>query len=624
MAFRNQNVWNADLFLFFHNLTGVQLIDTDNANQREKLESNLKSELKKLQRFREQIKAWAANNEIKDKSSLTQARADIERRMERFKALEKEAKTKAFSKEGLQAAAARSDPRERARNEMREWLNGVVDLLNEQIEGFEAEIEDLGPAGGGRKKSRIQPRVTHLEESIARHKQHVTRLEQMLRLLDNEEISPDDVEGIKDLVDDYIDRNQESPDEFLEPDDIYSEILDIIANLAEAVVAAPPSHTKNVKDKELQREKEREERERERQKAAAAAAKAQLAALGNTRLAAETDVDDHKKVPPSKIAGTAVSHISTSATSAIANVPPPPPPPPGRPAKDSNSPNAPQGTSGPETPACNQVVGPSGDLDVQATSPFSPNSNQHSPLASENLAHEEAFPALGGNAPADVKKAGLAPHFGQPRSPSNQTSVGPIPQPPPSTGSSEGVGASISQLTSQIAAMGIKDPSPPSWTPQQMLQLLQSTAPRSIPVYGDSTWQFMPLRQRTPSVPIPGSYPAHKLSIFDNPMLFQKLEPETLFYAFYFQPGSHQQYLAARSLKGQGWRYHKGHQAWFQPREKPISSGEDWEKGTFVYFDHQLRTSDSGSAPGAGGAGWCYRLKNDFVLDHKALENELV
>ncbi len=59
-------------------------------------------------------------------------RKSIEREMERFKLCEKEMKTKAFSKEGL-GAAARLDPREQARAEMRDWLNATVDNLNQQV-----------------------------------------------------------------------------------------------------------------------------------------------------------------------------------------------------------------------------------------------------------------------------------------------------------------------------------------------------------------------------------------------------------------------------------------------------------------------------------------------------------
>jgi Not1 N-terminal domain, CCR4-Not complex component len=45
---------------------------------------------------------------------------------------EKEMKTKAFSKEGL-GQSAKQDPRERARSEIRDWLNTTVDTLNLQV-----------------------------------------------------------------------------------------------------------------------------------------------------------------------------------------------------------------------------------------------------------------------------------------------------------------------------------------------------------------------------------------------------------------------------------------------------------------------------------------------------------
>ena len=49
-----------------------------NAAQKEKLEDNLKREIKKLQRLRDQIKTWAASNDIKDKGPLLENRKLIE------------------------------------------------------------------------------------------------------------------------------------------------------------------------------------------------------------------------------------------------------------------------------------------------------------------------------------------------------------------------------------------------------------------------------------------------------------------------------------------------------------------------------------------------------------------
>lgn len=49
-----------------------------NPAQKEKQEENLKREIKKLQRLRDQIKAWAASNEVKDKGPLLEKRKLIE------------------------------------------------------------------------------------------------------------------------------------------------------------------------------------------------------------------------------------------------------------------------------------------------------------------------------------------------------------------------------------------------------------------------------------------------------------------------------------------------------------------------------------------------------------------
>lgn len=49
-----------------------------NQPQKEKLEDQLKREIKKLQRLRDQIKSWASGNDIKDKAPLEQHRKLIE------------------------------------------------------------------------------------------------------------------------------------------------------------------------------------------------------------------------------------------------------------------------------------------------------------------------------------------------------------------------------------------------------------------------------------------------------------------------------------------------------------------------------------------------------------------
>ena len=59
-----------DIWKKVHNAT--------NSNQKEKYEADLKKEIKKLQRLRDQIKSWLASGEIKDKTQLLENRKLIE------------------------------------------------------------------------------------------------------------------------------------------------------------------------------------------------------------------------------------------------------------------------------------------------------------------------------------------------------------------------------------------------------------------------------------------------------------------------------------------------------------------------------------------------------------------
>lgn len=51
---------------------------SSNIAQKEKYELELKKEIKKLQRYRDQIKTWLSSNEIKDKRALMENRRLIE------------------------------------------------------------------------------------------------------------------------------------------------------------------------------------------------------------------------------------------------------------------------------------------------------------------------------------------------------------------------------------------------------------------------------------------------------------------------------------------------------------------------------------------------------------------
>ena len=66
--------------------------------------------------------------------------------------------------------------------------------------------------------SALPRRVAELEGFIRRHQEHVTRLEQVLRLLSNDEVTPEEVEGLKEGMQYYLESSTEpgfEPDETL-------------------------------------------------------------------------------------------------------------------------------------------------------------------------------------------------------------------------------------------------------------------------------------------------------------------------------------------------------------------------------------------------------------------------
>lgn len=82
-------------------------------------------------------------------------------------------------------------------------------------------------------------------------------------------------------------------------------------------------------------------------------------------------------------------------------------------------------------------------------------------------------------------------------------------------------------------------------------------------------------------------FPQEPLQLFDDPRLYSRIDPDTLFYVFYYKQGTAQQYLAAKALKDQSWRFHKQYQTWFQRHEEPKNITEEFEQGTYRFFDYE-------------------------------------
>mmetsp|Transcript_27824 Transcript_27824/g.33764 ORF Transcript_27824/g.33764 Transcript_27824/m.33764 type:complete len:794 (-) Transcript_27824:364-2745(-) len=772
---------------------GVELFDgiwnkvyeSENANQKEKFEADLKKEIKKLQRYRDQIKTWTASTEIKDKKQLQDARKLIEREMERFKVCEKETKTKAFSKEGL-GQQPKADPKEKARSEVRDWLNRTVEELTTQVDKFEAEMEGLTVKKGKQRP----PRLTHLEESVFRHKEHVARLEQLLRLVDNEMVHPDEVADVKEFVDDYLDRNQDDFEEFSDVDALYSTLdLDLMKpemsakdrlNDGEGGGAKfkGDSETDDAADSASAREMNRPTSALN--PAAVAAATAAAAAATAPRERGNSGGDgakpDQHQVPggpgpavpipgrmgapgggmpgmqpnmqaamrPGQVGrmgpGMGEDHMRAGGAAQMAgkegedaNGQPIRRPSPGMPnmmqhGQQANSQMGarPVVTGGmPFQPPMSggagqqQVGGPAGARPGQQSWMFGaggpdsmyPNGQdgarggmghpeghmppeqksrflsrlqanvQHTPGALGNMVGGGGMGGLPmpGQQQQGIQHGGLQQQGGnmlglnrqQPSDPSTklQMDIGPIGGERGGSmggmrmgeGGQRGVGGSrvgptvqrethddyaehtydvgfniangLTDLT-QLAAMDYNTNDRPEGRPAPLEDPLAPTegSRGPIPDYGanlqalkaayhcipsthDSEWSRPGAPPKHPVV-TPASYPQQILPLIENPALFEGLNTDILFFAFYYQQGSYQQYLAARELKRLHWRYHKKYRTWFARQEQPKVATDEYEQGTYIYFDFHIMHDDF-------QAGWCSRSKTDFTFEYQYLEEEL-
>lgn len=142
--------------------------------------------------------------------------------MEKFKACEKEMKTKAFSKEGL-IQAAKLDPKEQEKEDAMQWIQQQVEELQMQVESTEAEVEAL--QGQTKKKSKASSAAERLEELETfndRRKWHINKLEIILRLTNNGSIAADKINSLKEDVSYFVGSNTE--DDFDFDEGIYDEL----------------------------------------------------------------------------------------------------------------------------------------------------------------------------------------------------------------------------------------------------------------------------------------------------------------------------------------------------------------------------------------------------------------
>lgn len=78
--------------------------------------------------------------------------------------------------------------------------------------------------------------------------------------------------------------------------------------------------------------------------------------------------------------------------------------------------------------------------------------------------------------------------------------------------------------------------------------------------------------------PTPSYYPQQLPLHADTVEFFQRLSTEALFFIFYYMEGTKAQYLAAKALKKQSWRFHTKYMMWFQRHDEPRSITDEYEQ----------------------------------------------
>ncbi|XP_060223173.1 CCR4-NOT transcription complex subunit 3 isoform X3 [Meriones unguiculatus] len=658
-----------------------QLHNAANANQKEKYEADLKKEIKKLQRLRDQIKTWVASNEIKDKRQLIENRKLIETQMERFKVVERETKTKAYSKEGL-GLAQKVDPAQKEKEEVGQWLTNTIDTLNMQVDQFESEVESLSVQTRKKKgdKDQKQDRIEGLKRHIEKHRYHVRMLETILRMLDNDSILVDAIRKIKDDVEYYVDSSQD-PD-FEENEFLYDD-LDL-EDIPQALVAtSPPSHS-HMEDEIFNQSSstptsttssspippspancttENSEDDKKRGRSTDSEI-SQSPAKNGSKPVHSNQHPQSPAVPPTYPSGPppATSALSSTPGNNGASTPAAPPSALGPKASPAPSHNSGYSSVVADSPA-EVALSSSGGSNANSQA-LGPTSGPHNPAPSTSKESSTAAPSGPGSVASGSGNNSGGPSLlvplpvNPPSSPtpsfSEAKAAGTLLNGPPQFSTTPEIKApeplsSLKSMAERAAiSSGIEDPVPtlhlterdiilsstsaPPTSAQPPLQLSEVNIPLSLGVcplgpvsltkeqlyqqaMEEAAWHHMPhpsdserIRQYLPRNPCPTPPYHHQMPPphSDTVEFYQRLSTETLFFIFYYLEGTKAQYLAAKALKKQSWRFHTKYMMWFQRHEEPKTITDEFEQGTYIYFDYEK---------------WGQRKKEGFTFEYRYLED---
>ncbi|KAI8797478.1 CCR4-NOT transcription complex subunit 3-like isoform X1 [Biomphalaria glabrata] len=689
-----------------------------NSNQKEKFETDLKKEIKKLQRLRDQIKSWIANSDIKDKSSLLDHRKLIETQMERFKVVERETKTKAYSKDGL-GAAAKLDPQTKEKAETTQWISNVIESLNLQLDQFESELEAKGSSSKKKGKVGEDPRIDQLKQQQEKHKLHIETLEKIMRQVDNDKLAVEKIRDLRDDIEYYVESNQDP--NFQENLYIYDDLdLEDIAPDVTAVASSPtegdefadkimstPSSTNssspspspsvnanhsNEKHDDVDRKRHKSQSE-EKSASPAPSGTSKPPSLVKQHSQNNTNAQNsesnsvnsnhHPSTTPSPLTAYAVAAGGQQNSATGSRFSHPNPPSVWQRSLTAQT-SFPSDTSKPYVNSVDH--GSTGNLTSSVTSSSSTNTNSVSMTSSGNpsvpsapspqtvavvaapslsTVNSLASSSINNSSQVHNSRTDSTPVMNGPISANGPTSQkikndelslrtmaqqavanaelektlpsthAPVESSTVYNNSSQAPSQTLASLSEQCSVLSEQQLS--SQLPQQQ-QIVQAPSTNTIhlnPLLGmaplgpvqlakeqhyqsamvDAAYHHLPhpsdserMRHFLPRNPCPTAsyYPSTASPHADTVEFYQRCGTETLFFIFYYMEGTKAQYLAAKALKKQSWRFHTKYMMWFQRHEEPKQITEEFEQGTYIYFDYEK---------------WGQKKKEGFTFEYRYLED---
>lgn len=577
-----------------------------NQSQKEKLEQDLKREIKKLQKLRDQIKTWLSSNDIRDKKQLTENRRLIENEMERFKVVEREVKTKAFSREGL--SQLKDDPHAKEKTECTEWLQTQIEELEIQIENFEQESDSLqGSAKKSKKDSARSERIAEIDHSLERHRWHIEQMERMIHMIENDTLAPESVMDIQDDIQYYVESNQEV--DFAEDEAIYED-LNLVSDDEDATETIVRDDTYTLEDlaqdlsKEAEKEAVRKEKGKDKEPIILDSIKeVEPKKKSSPPAAGLNPLPPPKKKPSGPIP--AASGSSASLVSSPVSVASPVVPAASHSASTAAAPAAAYTHAPFSVPSSS--IPPSDTPAIGSVSSGPVPSSVPTPMPASVPRPASVPPAA---VPAAAAAAATAPSRVATPTAINATATPVAPAtavPALSKGSTPDIGDLPVGLQDLVhcfdtAKERLVNP-PPVFTVAKLIESSYLNCPDSL--LADQPRYYHP---ESP-YPTPDYYPGEVLATLEDPEVFSKMDVDTLFYIFYYRQGTHQQYLAAKELKHRSWRFHKRFLTWFQRYENPKIINAEYEQGTYRFFDFE--------------GSWLQRRKTNFKFEYQYLEDEI-